>query len=56
MDEDGYPEEEELQDIRDAAGFQPEDACALLERVRQLWHWPNYATNCAAVRPPRMPC
>ncbi len=44
MDEDGYPEEEELQDIRDAAGFQPEDACALLERVRQLWHWPNYAT------------
>ena len=44
MDEDGYPDDEELQDIRDAAGFQAADACALLERVRKLWHWPNYAS------------
>lgn len=44
MDDDGYPDEEDLQQVRDHAGFQPEDACALLEQVRSLWHWPNYAT------------
>lgn len=44
MDEDGYPDDWELQDIRDAAAFEAVDACDLLERVRGLWHWPNFAT------------
>ena len=43
MDADGYPDDEELQDIRNAAAFQAVDACALLDRVRALWRWPTYA-------------
>ena len=43
-EDDGYPDDKELQEIRGAAGFHPEEARALLERVRHLWHWSNYAT------------
>ena len=44
MDQDGYPDEDELQDIRDAAAFEAVNAFDLLEQVRKLWHWPSYAT------------
>ena len=41
MDEDGYPDDEELDAIQAWPG---RDGAALMAQVRKLWHWPHYAT------------
>ena len=38
MDEDGYPEEDELKRIREW----PEDWAALFAFIHSIWHWPDW--------------